>query len=255
MIILLSLAALVWSPSSATAADIRYKELKLGLNELQVPPRAEEVFFLVHGIHEDGSTWEPVFPRVTSRPGAAVYFFKWNERQPVHVIQSAMGDAINLVLARHEGAARRVVVFAHSAGGALLTKSLCYVSATDPCRVDRALLSRTRAQVSFNTIASPLGGFGQRMAVFAAPVIGAVTSFMGQSIRYAHSTPEARLTVWYTRPENDENARVKDGSDNRFPVFKDEAIAYALHELPTSSHVGAVKDALDSILAPSPTLN
>jgi hypothetical protein len=220
--------------------------LQNGLNNLSSPNGAKEVLFFIHGINEDGASWDNVLRPLVNDPKYVVFFFKWNKRQSPEKIQTAIGESLNRTLTAYSDLVERFTVVAHSAGGVLLLNSLCFIPGSANC-VFRPELDQV-AKLSFHTIASPLGGFHYPMTWIVDPLIGRVTSFVGGHPIYKHTVDGIELNIWETQPENDPNARVSKGFDNRIPQFAGKSPQLVLHELSDSSHTSAIPEALEQIL-------
>ncbi len=234
------------------SSKFHLKEVPFGLNLLfagsyPVPSLPQEVVLLIHGINEEGDTWNEVLPTLLrSNPKRRVFLYHWNNWTPIHLIEGRIGQALNDLIRQYGGQAKQITVIAHSAGGVLLLKSLCHVPGDSACVYKPDHLGKTT--LSFHTVASPLGGLGYGFgAKFAGLFAGAVFGLLGQDLTYGETLRSGSLKIWYTLPENDSFAKVSATKDNRFPQFESTPLHYTAAALPKESHVSAVSAVLSRL--------
>ena len=222
--------------SSSAFGTKAYTKLVPGFNKLLSTENENDTLVLIVGMNEDGTTWTDTIQYLKDANQYNVYLFKWSKRSKPQNISKEIALGLNSIQADHSLA--NIKVMAHSAGGVLLLDSLCQ---------DKCHFQKKADNLSFFTVASPLGGYGNHIPKIMKYLIAPVTIKMGKRITFSPLNKEINLTILMTTFEADHLMKEKKDYDIRFPAFKDEE-HYEKVILKDTTHNGAILEGLKYIL-------
>lgn len=239
-----------WRVLSAVDMDgldrLDLSQLKPGLHylysrKIDTPARinaASRVALLIHGVDEPGPYWDTTVRLLLQDPRTIVFFFVWTKWNRPHSVEYWISRDLNQLARRLTGKVAELKVVAHSAGGLLLLQSLCRKDSSRLCAYDPR--AHFGLQVSFHTVASPLGGFGIRGIAMGSMMAGAVATHVGSDVTYYDLYPDLDLTVWFTSFETDTVLKEQPGRDMRFPKFAGTHPEVKSRPLPGATHDTAI---------------
>jgi len=242
-----------WSLVSAVDMDgverLDLRKLEPGLHylysrKLDTPQRvnaATRAALLIHGLDEPGPYWDTTVRLLVQDPATIVFFFVWTKWNRPNSVEYWISRDLNELAHRLTGKVSKLVVLAHSAGGVLLLESLCRKDSSRLCAYDPQ--QHYGLEVSFHTVASPLGGFGMHGTAMGSMMAGAVTSYIGSDLTYYDLYPDLDLTVWFTSYETDGVLKKQFGRDMRFPKFAGTHPEAKTKALPGCTHDTAILQA------------